>query len=76
MLAVAAAIGAVLLFELVFDVVRLRRVKRRAAPLGRVAVRGALIGTSRTVSTPTAIGYLHPAVVLPEGFRARVDDGE
>jgi BlaR1 peptidase M56 len=66
----------VLLFELVFDVVKLRRVKRRAAPLGRVAVRGALIGTSRTVSTPTAIGYLHPAVVLPEGFRARVDEGE
>jgi beta-lactamase regulating signal transducer with metallopeptidase domain len=76
LLAVAAAIGAALLFELVFDVVKLRRVKRRAAPLGRVAVRGALIGTSRTVSTPTAIGYLHPAVVLPEGFRARVDDGE
>jgi Zn-dependent protease with chaperone function len=75
-LAVAAVIGAVLLFELVFDVVKLRRVKRCAAPLGRVAVRGALIGTSRTVSTPTAIGYLHPAVVLPEGFRARVDDGE
>jgi hypothetical protein len=75
-LTVSAAIGLVLLFEVIFDVVKLRRVKRCAAPLGRVAVRGALIGTSRTVTTPTAIGYLHPAVVLPEGFRARVDERE
>jgi BlaR1 peptidase M56 len=51
-------------------------VKRRAVPLGSVAVRGARIGLSPTVTTPTAIGYLHPAVVLPDGFRARVDDGE
>ena len=73
-LAVATGIG--LLLELAFDVVRLRRVKRRAVPLGTVAVRRARLGTSRTVSTPTAIGYVHPAVVLPEGFRARVDDRE
>ncbi|HEY6237107.1 MAG TPA: M56 family metallopeptidase [Candidatus Elarobacter sp.] len=50
--------------------------KRGAVPLGSVPVRGARIGLSRTVTSPTAIGYLHPAVVLPEGFRARVDDRE
>ncbi len=75
-LVLAAATGVALLIELAFEVVKLRRVKRRAVPLGTVAVRRARIGTSRTVSTPTAIGYVHPAVVLPEGFRARVDDRE
>jgi beta-lactamase regulating signal transducer with metallopeptidase domain len=76
MLVLAAATGVALLIELAVDVVKLRRVKRRAVPLGTVAVRRARIGTSPTVSTPTAIGYVHPAVVLPEGFRARVDDRE
>ncbi len=76
LLTLAALLAAMLLCELAVDVVKLRRVKRRASPLGTVAIRGARIGTSRTVSTPTAIGYLHPAVVLPEGFRARVDERE
>ncbi len=75
-LAGAAAVAAVLLLGLACDVVRLRRVKRHAIPFGSVPVRGARIGLSRTVGTPTAIGYFHPAVVLPEGFRARVDDRE
>jgi hypothetical protein len=74
--ALVAAVAVTLLFELAVDVVRLRRVKRAAAPLGSVAVRGARIGSSPRVSTPTAIGYLHPAVILPEGFRARVDARE
>jgi beta-lactamase regulating signal transducer with metallopeptidase domain len=74
--AVALLVAAGLLFVLALDVVRLRRVKRGALPLGTVAVRRARIGTSPTVSTPTAIGYLHPAVVLPEGFRDRVDAHE
>ena len=72
----AGLVAAALLFLLGLDVVRLRRVKRGALPLGSVAVRHARIGTSPTVSTPTAIGYLHPAVVLPEGFRDRVDARE
>ncbi|HYW54022.1 MAG TPA: M56 family metallopeptidase [Dongiaceae bacterium] len=75
-LAVAALVAAMLLFGLACDVVRLRRMKRQAVPLGSVAVRGARIGLSATVTTPTAIGYLHPAVVLPDGFRARVDERE
>jgi beta-lactamase regulating signal transducer with metallopeptidase domain len=74
--AIAAALAAALLCELAVDVVRLRRVKRAAAPLGSVAIRRARVGTSPRVATPTAIGYLHPAVVLPEGFRARVDASE
>lgn len=75
-LALAAAVAAILLLGLAADVVRLRRVKRGAVSLGSVAVRRARIGLSRTVTTPTAIGYLHPAVVLPDGFRARVDERE
>jgi bla regulator protein blaR1 len=75
-LTVAAFVAGILLLGLACDVVRLRRVKRGAVPLGSVPVRGARIGLSRTVTSPTAIGYLHPAVVLPEGFRARVDDRE
>ncbi len=75
-LAVAAVVAGALLLGLACDVVRLRRVKRQAVPFGSVAVRGARIGLSRTVTTPTAIGYLHPAVILPDGFRARVDDRE
>jgi Zn-dependent protease with chaperone function len=74
--AIVAALATALLFELAVDVVRLRRVKRAAAPLGSAGVRGAHIGSSPTVLTPTAIGYLHPAVVLPQGFRARVDASE
>jgi hypothetical protein len=75
-LVLAAATGIGLVLELAFGVVKLRRVKRRAIPLGSLPVRRARIGTSHTVSTPTAIGYVHPAVVLPEGFRDRVDDRE
>lgn len=74
--ALAAAVAAALLLQLLFDVVRLRRIKRRAWPVGTVPVRGARIGLSQTVTTPTAIGYLHPAVVVPADFRNRVDDGE
>jgi beta-lactamase regulating signal transducer with metallopeptidase domain len=75
-LALALTVGGVLLAELAVDVVKLRRVKRGANSLGTLAVRRARIATSRTVSTPTAIGYVHPAVVLPEDFRTRVDGSE
>jgi Zn-dependent protease with chaperone function len=75
-LACAAIVAGALLLDLAGDVIRLRRVKRNAVPFGSVPVRGARIGLSRTVTTPTAIGYLHPAVVLPDGFRARVDERE
>ena len=76
LLALAAGIAAVLILELVCDVVKLRRVKRAAEPLGSLDVRRARLGTSRTVATPTAVGYFHPAVLLPENFRARVDERE
>lgn len=72
----AAAVACALLLGLVRDVVRLRRIKRRAQPLGILGVRGARLGTSPKVATPTAIGYLHPAVVIPEGFGAQVDGAE
>ncbi len=76
LLAGVAAVGCALLLGLVRDVIRLRRIKRRAEPLGILAVRGARLGTSPKVATPTAIGYLHPAVVVPAGFSARVDAAE
>jgi hypothetical protein len=76
LLLLGGAVAAALLLELACDLVRLRRIKRGADVLGSVPVRGALIGVSPVVATPTAIGYFHPAVVVPAGFRARVDDGE
>jgi beta-lactamase regulating signal transducer with metallopeptidase domain len=76
LLAAIAVVACALLLGLVGDVVRLRRIKRRAAPLGILDVRGARLGTSSRVGTPTAIGYLHPAVVIPEGFGALVDGAE
>ncbi len=72
----AALVAAVLLLGLARDVVRLRRVKRDASPLGTVSTRGARVGTSDRVTTPTAVGYLHPAVIVPSDFRARVDEAE
>jgi len=71
-----AAIAVLLLAGLALDVVKLRRVKRAALPLGRLAIRGASLGASRTVATPTAIGYLRPAVLVPVAFRERVDARE
>src|SRR5581483_476597 len=76
LIAGGAAVAAILLLLLARDVVRLRRVKRRAVPLGLGGPRGATVATSADVVTPTAIGYLHPAIVVPAGFRARVDAGE
>jgi hypothetical protein len=76
LLAAGAAVACGLLLGLVRDVVRLRQIKRRAKPLGILGVRGARLGTSPKVATPTAIGYLHPSVVIPEDFGARVDGAE
>jgi hypothetical protein len=72
----AALIAIVLLLELGLDIVRLRRIKQRAVRVGTSAVRGAPIGVSSRVASPTAIGYFHPAIVVPDGFRGRVDDAE
>jgi Zn-dependent protease with chaperone function len=72
----ALLIAVLLLLELGVDIVRLRRIKHRAIPVGLVAVRGASIGISPRVGSPTAIGYLHPAIVVPDGFRDRVDAAE
>jgi Zn-dependent protease with chaperone function len=75
-LGLVTAFACALLFELIVDVERLRRIKRAARPLGTAAVRNATIGVSAIVPTPTAIGYLHPAIVLPADFRGRVDAAE
>jgi Zn-dependent protease with chaperone function len=72
----AVLIALVLLVELGLDIVRLRRIKQRAVQVGASAVRGAPIGVSTRVVSPTAIGYFHPAIVVPDGFRARVDEAE
>jgi hypothetical protein len=51
-------------------------VKRHAVRLGAVPIRKASLGESAAVLTPTAIGYLHPAVIVPAAFRSRVDGAE
>jgi hypothetical protein len=76
LLAVAALVAALLLVALAGDVVRVLRIKRDSAVFGRAPVRGARLGSSTAVATPTAIGYLHPAVIVPAGFDRRVDAGE
>ncbi len=76
LLIAAVGVAAVLLARLALDVVKLRRVKHRATVIGRLRVRRAALGTSPAVSTPTAIGYVRPAVIVPRGFRARVDAAE
>lgn len=72
----ALAVAGVLLVAFFLDVARVLVVKRRAVRYGTAPVRRAGLRESEAVRTPTAIGYLHPAVVVPAGFRARVDAGE
>lgn len=72
----AATVAALLLTALALDVARVLQVKRRAVRVGAVPVRSAALGESAAVLSPTAIGYLHPAVIVPAEFRSRVDGGE
>ncbi|HTJ25921.1 MAG TPA: M56 family metallopeptidase [Candidatus Limnocylindria bacterium] len=72
----AAAVAGLLLLAFALDVARVLLVKRRAVRCGSAPVRHAGLRESAAVFTPTAIGYLHPAVVVPSGFRSRVDAGE
>jgi beta-lactamase regulating signal transducer with metallopeptidase domain len=76
LVAAAVAVAALLLLALAGDVVRVLRIKRRSAMFGTAPVRRARLGASSAVATPTAIGYLHPAVIVPAGFERRVDAGE
>jgi Zn-dependent protease with chaperone function len=72
----AAALALALLAELALDMARLRAIKHAARPIGAVPVRRARVAVSAAVATPTAIGYLRPAIVVPAGFRRRVDAAE
>jgi beta-lactamase regulating signal transducer with metallopeptidase domain len=76
LLVIAFGVGFALLSELALNVVRLRRIKRAAELLGTLPIRNAAIGTSPIVPTPTAVGYFHPAIIFPAGFRDQVDAGE
>ena len=74
--AAGVVVAAALLASLAVDVARVLRVKRAAATVARLDVRGARLAISPAVATPTTIGYLHPAVVVPEGFRDRLGSDE
>jgi Zn-dependent protease with chaperone function len=76
LLGAMAALALALLIDLALDAARLRAIKNAARPIGSVAVRRARIALSDVVGSPTAIGYLHPAIVLPSSFRRRVDEAE
>lgn len=75
-LAVGLTVAVALIVALAVDVVRILRVKREATVLEGLPLRSARLGVSERVSSPTTIGYRHPAVLVPSDFRARVDDGE
>lgn len=72
----AAAVAVALFAELAIDMARLRAIKLAARPIGAIPVRRARVAFSAAVATPTAIGYLRPAIVVPPGFRRRVDAAE
>lgn len=75
-LVAAGGVALVLLLVLVCDVACVLRIKRGATPSGSLPVRRARLGASASVVSPTAIGYLHPAVIVPAGFASRVDGRE
>jgi len=75
---IGAIVALVLLADLVFDFVRLLRIKAGSLidadqPL---QTRGAAVAASSRVRTPTAIGYLHPRIVVPHDLAARVSPSE
>ncbi|MFN2460134.1 MAG: M56 family metallopeptidase [Candidatus Velthaea sp.] len=76
--AVVALVAVALLADLCVDLIRLLRIKARscvdpAVPRQR---RRAPVAASARVRTPTAIGYLHPRIVVPADLRARVSAQE
>jgi beta-lactamase regulating signal transducer with metallopeptidase domain len=76
MVRAVAVVAGFLVVAFVLDVARVLLVKRRAVRWGTAPVRQADLRESSAVFTPTAIGYVHPAVVVPAGFRSRVDAAE
>ncbi len=57
----------------------LRGIKRRAMPRDRMpagAMRRGILLLSREISSPIAVGFLHPAVILPDGLPDRLSAGE
>jgi uncharacterized protein (TIGR03435 family) len=70
-LAIWAALGLYRLFQIGRSYLYLRGVKRRAsaslAALPRIGRRARLL-LSSDVSSPMAVGFLHPAVILPESL--------
>lgn len=81
-LAVLAIWATILLwrmFQIVRSYVYLRGVKRRAAvspvPLPAIARRADLL-VSRDIVSPMAVGFLRPAVVLPESLLAELSEPE
>jgi beta-lactamase regulating signal transducer with metallopeptidase domain len=76
LLLIIGALGSALLANLLIDLTRLASVKRFARTIGSVRVRGARIAVSPDMYSPAAVGFRHPAILLPDDFRGRVDDTE
>jgi bla regulator protein blaR1 len=69
------------LARLATGVASMRRLKAHAelAPVGALPVqlkRRIQVLTSAEVASPLAVGYMHPAVVIPPGLLPRLDEGE
>ena len=69
------------LFLLLRGVVSVRRLKAhaKAAPGAAMTIelrRRAEVLASDEISSPVAVGYIHPAVILPTGLPASLDEGE
>lgn len=75
---IAGAVAALLLCGLTVDLVALLRIKAGSRiDAGFIpSVRGAALASSPRVETPTAIGYLHPRILVPDDLLARVSPSE
>jgi bla regulator protein BlaR1 len=81
LLAVWLAAAGWQLTRLVGGIASVRRLKLHAevAPMGALPVtlrRRAQVLTSAEIASPVAVGYIHPAVVIPPGLLARLEEGE
>ncbi|GAC1415806.1 MAG: hypothetical protein NVSMB5_05390 [Candidatus Velthaea sp.] len=77
-IATIAFVAIVLLGDLALDLICLMRIKSRSYidPTQPPQARNAPVAASRRVRTPTAIGYLHPRIVLPADLGGRVSADE
>ena len=80
LVAICLSLAALQLLRLALACFAVRRLKRRSTPL-EMAVpadcgRRVTVGVSAHIGMPIAVGYAHPAILLPTSLTARLSDDE